>query len=97
MWWRSWLKHYTTSRKVAVSIPDEVIRFSNWTKPSRRTVALGSTQSLKEMRTKNIPGVKGRPARKADNLTAIYEPIVQKMWEPRRLITPMRLHGLLQG
>jgi hypothetical protein len=28
---------------------------------------------------------KGRPARKANNLTAIYEPIVQKMWEPRRL------------
>jgi hypothetical protein len=29
--------------------------------------------------------VKGRPACKADNLTAIYEPIVWKMWEPRRL------------
>jgi hypothetical protein len=25
-------------------------------------------------------GGKGRPARKADNLTAIYEPTVQKMW-----------------
>jgi hypothetical protein len=28
------------------------------------------------MSTRNIPGVKGRPARKADNLTAICEPIV---------------------
>jgi hypothetical protein len=28
---------------------------------------------------------KGRQARKAGNLTAIYEPIVWKMWEPRRL------------
>jgi hypothetical protein len=26
---------------------------------------------------------KGQPARKADNLTAICEPIVWKMWEPR--------------
>jgi hypothetical protein len=31
-------------------------------------------------------GVKaGRPTRKADNLTAICEPIVQKIQEPRRL------------
>jgi hypothetical protein len=28
-----------------------------------------------------------RPARKPDNLTAICEPIVKKMWEPRRLTT----------
>jgi hypothetical protein len=27
------------------------------------------------------------PARKADNITAIYEPIFWKMWEPRRLIS----------
>jgi flagellar motor switch protein FliM len=34
-----------------------------------------------------IPGGKGRPARKADKLTAICKPIVQKMWELRRLKT----------
>jgi hypothetical protein len=28
---------------------------------------------------------KGRPVRKANNLTSIYEPIVEKMWESRRL------------
>jgi hypothetical protein len=28
---------------------------------------------------------KGRPAYNAENLTAISEPIAQKMWEPRRL------------
>jgi hypothetical protein len=39
-------------------------------------MALGSTQPRTEMSTKNVPGGKGRPARKADNLTAIYEPIV---------------------
>jgi hypothetical protein len=39
-------------------------------------MAVGSTQPLIEMSTKNLPGGKGRPARKADNFTAIYEPIV---------------------
>jgi hypothetical protein len=39
-------------------------------------MALGSTQPLTEMSTKNLPGGKGRRARKAYNLTAIYEPIV---------------------
>jgi hypothetical protein len=39
-------------------------------------MALGSTYSLTEMITRNVPGGKQRPARKADNLTAICEPIV---------------------
>jgi hypothetical protein len=40
-------------------------------------MALESTQPLTEMSTRNFPGVKGgRPVRKADNLTAICEPIV---------------------
>jgi hypothetical protein len=43
--------------------------------PSGRTVALGSTQPLSEMNTRNLPGGKGRSARKADNLTAICETI----------------------
>jgi hypothetical protein len=51
-------------------------------------MALGSTQPLTEMSTRNLPGRdKGRPTRKADNLTAICEQIVWKMWEPRRLTT----------
>jgi hypothetical protein len=50
-------------------------------------MALGSTQPLTEMSTRNIPGGEGRPARKAENLTAICEPTVYKMWEPRRLTT----------
>jgi hypothetical protein len=48
-------------------------------------MALGSTQPLTEMSTRNLPGGKRRPARGADNLTAICERIVYKMWEPRRL------------
>jgi hypothetical protein len=48
-------------------------------------MVLGSTQPL--MSTRNLSGGEGRPACKADNLTAICEPIVYKMWEPRRLTT----------
>jgi hypothetical protein len=47
-------------------------------------MALGSTQPLTEMSTRNLPGGKERPGG-ADNFTDIYEPIVQKIWEPRRL------------
>jgi hypothetical protein len=43
---------------------------------SSRTMALGSAQPLTEMSTRNLPGGKGRPARKVNNLTAICEPIV---------------------
>jgi hypothetical protein len=57
-------------------IPDEVIGFSNGLNPSSRAVALGSTQLLTEMSTGNLPGGKGRSARKTDNLTTICELIV---------------------
>jgi hypothetical protein len=67
------------SREVAGSIPDEVIGFLNWPNPSSRTMALGSTQPLTEMSTKNLPGGKRPPA--------ICEPIVYKMWEPQHLTT----------
>jgi hypothetical protein len=50
-------------------------------------MALGSTQALTETSIMNLPGGKGRPVRKTDNLATIYEAIVQKMWEPRRLTT----------
>jgi hypothetical protein len=84
---RSWLRHYATSWKVAGSIPDEVTGFFNQPNPSSRIMGLRSTQPLTEMSTRNLPGGKRRPVREADNLTAICEPIVQKMWEPRRLTT----------
>jgi hypothetical protein len=40
------------------------------------SMALGSTQPLAQMSTRNLAGAEGRPARKADNLTAICELIV---------------------
>jgi hypothetical protein len=50
-------------------------------------MALGSTQPLTEMSTRNLPGggVKGGRRVRLDDLTTICQPIVYKMWEPRRL------------
>jgi hypothetical protein len=48
-----------------------------------------STYPLTEMSTKNLPGGKGRPARKADNLTAICDPV--EMRGPRRSVTRIAL------
>jgi hypothetical protein len=79
------------------SSPDEVIEFFNWPNPSSRGMALGSSQPLAGLSIRNLPGSNGWPERKADNLTAICEPIVYKMWEPRCLTNVMGLHGLLQG
>jgi hypothetical protein len=61
--WRSWLRHCATSRRVANSIPDYVIGKFHWHNPSGRTMALGLTQPLIEMSTRNISwGVKAAGA-----------------------------------
>ena len=52
--WRIWLKHCATSRKVAGSIPDDVIGIFHYHNPSGLTMALELTQPLKEMTTRNI-------------------------------------------
>jgi hypothetical protein len=39
-------------------------------------MALGSTQPVTEISTRNLPGIKGWQAGEADNLTTVYEPIV---------------------
>jgi hypothetical protein len=58
-----------------VRIPTS-LDFFNLPNSSSRIMALGSIQPLTEMSTRNLSGGKGRPARKADNLTTICEPIV---------------------
>jgi hypothetical protein len=68
--------HCSTTRKVAGSITNNIIEFLNWPNSFSLTMALGSTQPLTEMSTRNLTECKGRPARKADNLTAICEPMV---------------------
>jgi hypothetical protein len=54
--WRSWLRHFATSRKVAGSIPNCVTGTFHWHNQSGRTMTLGLTQSLTEMSTRNISG-----------------------------------------
>jgi hypothetical protein len=52
--------HY---RKVTGSIPDGIIRIFHWHNPFGRTMALGLTQPLTEMSTRNISwGVKAAGA-----------------------------------
>jgi len=48
------LRHYVTTQKVAGSIPDGVIGIFHSHNPSGYTMALGSTQPLTEMSTRNI-------------------------------------------
>jgi len=45
---------FATSRKVAGSIPDGVTGIVHWHGPSGRSMALGLTQPLTEMNTRNI-------------------------------------------
>jgi hypothetical protein len=55
--YRSWLRHYDTSQKVSGSISDEVIGIFNGPNPSSRTIAMGLTQSLTKISTRNFPWV----------------------------------------
>jgi hypothetical protein len=75
-----------------VRVPTEVDIF-NLPNPSSRTMALGSTQPLTEMSTRNLPGGKKRPARRLANLP----PSVSRMSENVGASTsrnPKGLHGL---
>jgi hypothetical protein len=61
---------------------------------------MGFTQPLTEMSTRNIKiimflGSKVRRVCRADNLTAIYEPIVETNVECLTSHNPISLHGLL--
>jgi hypothetical protein len=63
---------------VAGSSPDEAIAYSflNFPNLSSRTMVMVFTQPLTQMSTRRSFCGKARPAFKADNLTAICEPIV---------------------
>jgi hypothetical protein len=91
--WNPVFVWFSLCRKVAGSIPDEVIGFFNWPNPSSRTMALGSTQPLTEINIRNLPGRKRRLAHKADNLTAVC---LEKVGASMSHNT-LGLHGLLQG
>jgi hypothetical protein len=63
-------------RRSRVRFPMRSSDFFKSPNPSSHNIALGSTQPLTEMSTRNLAGGKERPARKADNLSTICEPIV---------------------
>jgi hypothetical protein len=48
---------------------------------------LGRLSLKKKMSTRKLLGGRKRPARRADNHAAIYEPNVRKLWEPQLLAT----------
>jgi hypothetical protein len=52
--WRSKFRHCAKIQNVAGLIPDGVIEIFNRHNPSGRTMALGLTQTLTEMSTRNI-------------------------------------------
>jgi hypothetical protein len=56
----------------------EIIGFFNLPNPSSRTMALGSTQPLTEMSTRNLPGGKGRPTGRAHNFTVCASRLSRK-------------------
>jgi hypothetical protein len=63
-------------------------------------MALGSSLPLTEISTRSSRGGKGRPVPKADNITAVYEPIGTDCLENVGASTSqnsMGLHGLLHG
>jgi hypothetical protein len=59
--------------RLQVRVPDEV-DFFNVPNTSSRTMALTSTQPITEISTRNLPGGKKRPARKAESFIGICEP-----------------------
>jgi hypothetical protein len=61
--------------------------FFNLPNPSSRTMALGSTQPLTEMSTRNLRGVVMGDRRVRLTSRHLWADYLEKMWEPRRLTT----------
>ena len=88
-WWHSWLRHCTSSWKVAGSIPNGVIRIFHWHNPDC-TMALWSIQPLIEMSTRNINWGLRQLMCRADSLTTFMCWLPWNVWA-----TPSwNLHGL---
>jgi len=93
MQWRIWLRHCAPRRQVAGSIFDGVIGIFHWHNLTGRTMALGSTQPLTEMITRNFLGVMWL-VRKADNLTTFtcrlsWNLGASSSWNPMGLSRPV--------
>ena len=95
MWWCRWLRHCATSRNVAGSFHDGVTGIFHWHDLSGGPIALGSTQPLMEMSTRNISwGVKATGA-EGWQTYYIYMPIVLKSAILNLLEPSSAVQGLL--
>jgi hypothetical protein len=88
------------ARMLRVRVPIRWI-FLNLSNPSSRNVALGSTQTLTEMNTRNLPGGEGgAKCGRLVRLTALLPSVSRLSRENMGASTshnPMGLHVLLQG
>jgi len=75
--WRSWLRYCATNWRVAGSITDGAIGFFHWHNPSGRPMALGLTQPLTEMSTRNVSWGKGGRCLGLTTLTSSYAIILK--------------------
>ena len=76
-------------------IPDGVIGIFHWLKPSGSTMALGSTQPLTEMRTRNVSWEWRSPVVWGDNLNTFMWRLSWNLrnsiyWNVQRLSMPVR-------
>ena len=89
-----WLRRCATSRTVPVSIPGGVTGFFSDIFPSDQTMALGSTQSLVKMSTRNILGGKGG---RCVRLTTYHHTVpLSRNLGALTSQTPLGLHGLVR-
>jgi hypothetical protein len=89
-----WLRRCASSRTVTGSIPGGVTGFFSDISPSNRTLALGLTQPLVKMSTRNIPGGKGgRCVRLTTSPASRSE--CHRIWEPKPPGTLWATPGLL--
>ena len=90
-----WLRRCATSQTVAGSIPGGVTGLFSDIVPFDRTVALGSTQPLVKMSTRNIPGCKGS---QCVRLTTSQPSRAEchEIWEPKPPGTLWATPGLLR-
>jgi hypothetical protein len=80
--WRSLLRHCTTSRKKAGSIPDEVIAIFHWLHSSGPIVALRSTQPVKMSTRTSSWGAKARWCVRLTTLPPSCADCLE-IWEPQ--------------